>query len=89
MSADDGVEDDDDNNKLKVASVDKDNGVEDEEDEDIKEKDWIEVLDIEGMGLTEPYVLHCCTKWIRTHRGKYIKKKLFMQRCMQRWRNRR
>ena len=58
MRADDGVEDDDDDNELKVASVDEDDGV---EDEDTKEEDGVEVLDVEGMGLTEPYVLRCCT----------------------------
>ena len=63
MRADDGVEerveDDDDNNKLKVASVDEDDGVEDEEN--TKEEDGVEVLDVEGMGLTEPYVLCYCS----------------------------
>lgn len=53
MRADDGVEerveDDDDNNKLKVASVDEDDGVEDEED--TKEEDGVEVLDVEGWVL--------------------------------------
>ena len=55
----DGVEDDDDDNELEVASVDEDDGVEDEED--TKEEDGVEVLDVEGMGLTEPYLLRCCT----------------------------